>query len=294
MRHLLPIVSLRRLTPALALPVVLAGGAAHAACPSAAAMDAFARDWTAKTPARAVVAGGSLEDAYCAQGMLVERITPGLGRVVGYKAGLTSKPLQDRFKVSGPVLGQLLSGMLVEDGATIPAAFGARPLYEADLLLVVGDEGINQAASPEEAVRHIAAVRPFIELPDLMYAEGEPMDGVALTAANVGARLGVVGAELPLETIPNPVQTLAGMTVAVSDADGATLAEGKGSAVLGNPLAVAVWVARTLAESGRRLRPGDLISVGSFTPLTPPKPGQTVTARYVGLPGDPKVTVTFR
>lgn len=55
-------------------------------------------------------------------------LKPDLGDVVGYKAGLTSKPLQERFGVTGPVRGRLLAGMLLKDGATVPAAFGARPL----------------------------------------------------------------------------------------------------------------------------------------------------------------------
>jgi 2-keto-4-pentenoate hydratase len=87
---------------------------------------------------------------------------------------------------------------------------------------------------------------------------------------------------------------LAEMTVVVTDENGAKLAEGKGSAVLGSPLNVAVWIARDLAASGTRLKAGDLISVGSFTPLTPPKSGQTVTARYEGLPGNPAVSVSFK
>src|SRR5688572_11892289 len=104
-----------------------------------------------------MAAGVDLNDAMCAQDMLVERLKPELGEVVGYKAGLTSKALQERFGVSEPVRGQLLAGMLLQDGAMVPANFGARPLYEADLLLVVKDEGINSAATPEQALRHISA-----------------------------------------------------------------------------------------------------------------------------------------
>jgi 2-keto-4-pentenoate hydratase len=48
-----------------------------------------------------------------------------------------------------------------------------------------------------------------------------------------------------------------------------------------------------LAKNGRKFSAGDLISIGSFTPLTPPKPGQVVTVRYEGLPGTPKVSVKF-
>ncbi len=278
----------------IGLAVVLSAAQADAACSSPDQVDRFVKDWKAKTPTGAMAAGASLDDAMCAQNLLVERLKPELGEIAGYKAGLTSKALQERFEVSEPVRGQLLAGMLLQDGATVPASFGARPLYEADLLLVVKDEGINSATTPEEALRHISAVRPFIELPDLAVKEGDPMNGIVLAAANVAARYGVMGAEIPTDSTPEIVKALAEMTVVVTDKSGAKLAEGKGSAVLGSPLNVAVWIARDLAASGTRLKAGDLISVGSFTPLTPPKPGQTVTARYEGLPGNPAVSVSFK
>jgi 2-keto-4-pentenoate hydratase len=103
-----------------------------------------------------------------------------------------------------------------------------------------------------------------------------------------------MGAEIPVNSTPDMVKALADMTVVMTDGSGAKLAEGKGNAVLGSPLNVAIWIARDMAASGTRLKAGDLISVGSFTPLTPPKPGQTVTARYDGLPGNPQVSVSFK
>jgi 2-keto-4-pentenoate hydratase len=62
----------------------------------------------------------------------------------------------------------------------------------------------------------------------------------------------------------------------------------------GNPLNAVVWLVADLARTGRKLAAGDLVSVGSFTPLTPPKPGQAVTVRYEGFPGTPKVSLTFQ
>jgi 2-keto-4-pentenoate hydratase len=278
----------------IGLAIVLGAESVAAACPTADQVDRFVKDWKSKAPTGALAAGAGLDDAMCAQDLLVERLKPELGKIVGYKAGLTSKALQERFGVSEPVRGQLLAGMLLQDGATVPASFGARPLYEADLLLVVKDEGINSATTAEEALAHISAVRPFIELPDLAVKEGEPMNGIVLAAANVAARYGVMGAEIPVNSTPDMVKALADMTVVMTDGSGAKLAEGKGNAVLGSPLNVAIWIARDMAASGTRLKAGDLISVGSFTPLTPPKPGQTVTARYDGLPGNPQVSVSFK
>ena len=42
------------------------------------------------------------------------------------------------------------------------------------------------------------------------------------------------------------------------------------------------------------VKKGDLVSVGSFSKLMPPKAGMKVEAQYQGLPDNPSVTVSFR
>ena len=264
-------------------------GAAIAACPSDEAIDAFLADWNAGKPAAALAADGTMEDALCAQQKLVMRLQADLGAPVGYKAGLTSAPAQERFGVDEPVRGVLLEGMLLENGARVPAKFGARPVFEADMLVVVADAGINQATTPEEVLQHVSEVIPFIELPDLVLAEGEPINGPVLTAVNVGARHGVLGEPIAVEQSDAFLQSLADMQVRLVDDRGEELAAARGSAVLGHPLNSVVW----LVESGVALAPGDYVSVGSIGPLMPPVAGRTVTATYLGLPGDPEVTVSF-
>ena len=67
--------------------------------------------------------------------------------------------------------------MVRPGGSTVPAAFGARPLYEADLLVRVKDAAINHARTPEEVLQHIDQVIPFIELPDLV-VQARPGDHI--------------------------------------------------------------------------------------------------------------------
>lgn len=266
---------------------------AAAACPPDNAIQTFIAALEAKTPAKALPVA-DLAEAVCARDKLVEALRPKLGRVVGYKAGLTAKAVQERFGANAPVSGVLLESMILNDGASVPAAFGARGVWEADMLLVVKDEGVNDAKTPEEALRHLSGMRAFIELPDLALATSEKLDGVQLAAINVAARLGVAGPESPLTASAETVKQLAETKIVATDASGATLAENTGAATLGNPLNAVVWLADDLKKNGRKLVAGDLISVGSFSPLTPPKPGQSVTVRYEGLPGTPKVTVNFQ
>ena len=214
---------------------------------------------------------------------------------MGYKAGLTNPVVQKRLNYNAPLRGTLFKSMIVADGAEVPAAFGTRPVFEADLVVEVGDPvRLAKAATPQEALRYIKSVRPFIELPDLMVDDPSRLGGAMLAMINVGARLGVLGQPIAARHDKALAEALASMTVTMTDQAGTVIDSGKGSAILGNPLNAAIWLAQDLARAGTPLKRGDLLSLGSFTKLTPPKPGMAVTARYEGLPGNPAVGVKFR
>ena len=83
------------------------------------------------------------------------------------------------------------------------------------------------------------------------------------------------------------------MTVVLLE-DGRELAKGPGSAIMDNPLNSAMWLARDLASVGIELKPGDKLSLGSFLPAQPPRAGTKGTVQYLGLPGDPIVSVSFK
>jgi 2-keto-4-pentenoate hydratase len=263
-------------------------GTAFAACPEDAAVAAMAEAILAGAPAEPV-AVESIEDGLCAQEKLVGILSGEWGEPVGYKAGLTSEAAQENFGVPHPVRGVLMQGMMLRDGATLPASFGALPRFEADLIVVVGDEGINEATTPRDVLEHLSAVHPFIEAPDLVVSDPSRLTGPVLTAINVGARHGVLGEAIPVERSEAFLSSLADMTVKVTDQDGEQLASAQGSAVLGHPLNSVLW----LRDSGVMLKEGDLVSVGSIGPLLQPEPGLTATVTYVGLPGDPALTLGF-
>jgi 2-keto-4-pentenoate hydratase len=61
-----------------------------------------------------------------------------------------------------------------------------------------------------------------------------------------------------------------------------------------HPLNAVLWLAQDLEKSRMRLKPGDVLSLGSFTAPLTPRPGLIVTVRYEGLPGDPTVSVRFK
>lgn len=273
-----------------ALALCSIAGAVQAACATEAEIAGFVESYLAKAPATALGENGSMADALCTQALLAKALTPSMGPVVGYKAGLTSKPAQDRFNVTAPVRGVLYRDMLLADGASVPADFGTIPMVESDLLMIIGDDAIAEATTPEEVLAHISSIRPFIELPDLTLASGQPMTGPTLTAMGVGPRLGVMGDDILVTDAALMAQALADMTVTLTAADGTVLSEAPGRAVLGHPANAILW----LMADGVTFKAGDIVSVGAFGPLFPvAKAGAGATLRYTGLPGDPSISVSF-
>ncbi len=282
----------------LALAAALAGAAvaAHAACISDADVVALFDRYVSKVAA-ANPEMTSEADAACSRTKLNALLGLQYGKVVGYKAGLTNPAVQKRFNATQPVWGVLYDGMILDDGAVVEAAFGARPLFEADMLVRVKSADINRAKTPMEVLDAIDQIIPFIELPDLVVEKPGALNGNGISAINVGARLGVAGKPIAVPAFRGErfamLDALRDMTVVISDGAG-EIARGKGSDILEHPLNAVVWLAEALAKQGLAMEPGQWISLGSFSPLTPPKPGQKVTVRYEGLPGATPVTVSFR
>jgi 2-keto-4-pentenoate hydratase len=292
---------MRRSVPlaVLAVAIAVAGCAGMKSdpptCPTYTEIESSARRFVAQQLEPNPPATMTMEGALCARDKLVKALSATEGRVVGYKAGLTNPAVQKRFQHDAPVRGTLFERSMVADGAEVSAKFGARPVWEADLILEVGSGSIHDATTPQQVLASVRAIRPFIELPDLVVQDPTKLNGPGITAINVGARGGVLGAPIPVAGAdPKLSDALRDMTVRVYDGTGKELASGKGSAILEHPLNAAIWLARDLKRAGITLKPGDMLSLGSFSPLSPPQPGQTIRVVYEGLPGNPAVSVKFR
>ena len=129
---------------ALAALALAATGAARGACLSdseaAEVFDRFAQ----KSPATLPTISSEAEGA-CSRTKVNALLALQYGKVVGYKAGLTNPAVQKRFGADKPVWGVLYDGMILEEGATVDATFGTRPLFEADMLVRVKSAAINSA-----------------------------------------------------------------------------------------------------------------------------------------------------
>jgi 2-keto-4-pentenoate hydratase len=274
---------------------LLAPALAFAEMPPEEDIKAAAESWLAKKPAQGFGVKMSMSEAAVVQIRFTSLVAKGLGDAVGFKAGLTNPAVQKRFDYDKPIRGTLFAKMILSGPARVPAAFGSRPVYEADMVAVVGDAArAMEARNPLEALQALKEIRPFIELPDLVFDPGVKPDGPSLLAVNVGARLGVLGDSIFLPATTESVEKLAAVKIEVKDQTGAIVGGGKGTDVLNNPLNAVIWIAESLKGEGKALKDGDLLSLGSFSALLPPKAGDTITVRYIGLaPVPAEVTVTF-
>lgn len=238
-------------------------------------------------------AGMTMAGAACGARKFVAALEPTHGKVVGYKAGLTNPAVQQRFGLAAPLKGTLLAGMMLNDGAEVPARFGARPFLEPDLVVEVASSAIHDARTPLEVLTTLRSVRPFIELPDTLVEDPAKITAPVLVANNVGARLGVLGKPLPVRADQAFADALKAMRVRTADDTGRELGVAPGTAILGDPLNAAIWLAAELRKEGIMLKPGDLLSLGAFG-AGPVEAGRTVTVTYEGLPGNPTVSVKFR
>jgi 2-keto-4-pentenoate hydratase len=256
----------------------------------------LAEQFLKKIPLTSYDQAMTMEQAMKIQAQFVEALKPTFGEVVGYKAGLTNVKVQQALGVTHPLRGTLLKKMLLKSGAVVEANYGSRPFSEGDLIVRVGSAEINESKTPQECLKFIDAVIPFIEMPDMPYAKGVKLNGPAIAAVNVAARLGVTGSPIPLKASEEWMNRLKNFKLQVLDDKGTVVGEGQGNSLLGDPLNVVLWIRDSLKAEGKRLKKGDLLSLGSITKGIPTVPNTTLRAHYIDL--DPKgpvdITVKFK
>jgi 2-keto-4-pentenoate hydratase len=283
--------------------VLLAGCASSievtepAGCITMAQAQEMAAQYAALQPMPNPPATLTMPAARCGAAKFAQALTVTQGRIVGYKAGLTNTAVQQRFNTPHPLAGPLFENTFLQEGTQIDAKFGARPVFEADLVVEVADAAINNASTIEQVHQSVANLYPFMELPDLLVQDPSKLTGAHVQLINAGPRLGVLGKPFKLANDRAAIGSLASMTVKLLDAQGNVFDEGKGAAILNHPYNAVLWLISELKTRGVQLKKGDLLSLGSFTKLHTPAPGMTVKAVYEGVAGQstaPSVVVSFQ
>src|SRR5919198_5650291 len=215
-----------------------------------------------------------MADGYAVQAELVKLILADGDRIVGYKAGLTSKPMQTMLGVDQPDYGPVLASTVYRDGDEVSVSRFIQPKVEAEIVLVLGDELRGPGVTVEDARRAVAGAAASMEIVDSRFENWriKLCDTVADMASN-GA-VAISERVVPLDGID---VRLIGMVVS---RDGALVDTGVGAAALGNPLAVVAWLANTLATDGIALEPGHVVMTGALHAAVPMIAGEEYLAEF--------------
>ncbi len=207
----------------------------------------------------------ALNDPRIARGMTTqlaarrEKLAAG-EKPLGWKVGFGSPAAMERLTIKTPLVGFLLAGGRVENGASVSLAGWSKAMVEPEIAVHMGKDLAGGA--DEATVRAaIAALGPAFELIDL---HTPPADPEAVLACNIYQRGVVVGA--PDKAFAGA--KLDGLFARISrrGAEVATITSNALEANTGKVIDNVRQVAETLAANGETLRAGEIIIIGSLVP----------------------------
>lgn len=216
----------------------------------------------------------TMADGYAVQAELTRLLLADGDRIVGYKVGLTSKPMQTMIGVDQPDYGPVLGSTVYRDGGAVAVGGFIQPRIEAEIVFVLGAPLRGPGVIVTDAHRAVAGVAAAMEIVDSRFADWRIRlaDTVADLASN-GA-VAVSGHLVPLEGFD---VRLVGMTLT---RNGELVDTGAGAAALGDPLAVVAWLANTLGAVGVGLEPGHLVMTGALHAAVPMRAGDVFRAEF--------------
>ncbi|MFM6853554.1 MAG: 2-keto-4-pentenoate hydratase [Sphingopyxis sp.] len=237
--------------------------------------DAYSRG--AVPPLRDGLAPTDAAGAYMVQGINT-RFWQGQGRrIVGRKAGLTARAVQQQLGVDQPDFGVLFDDMRVADGGRLDPARCLQPKAEAEIAFILAADLPSAQTTAQQVAAAVASVHAAIEIIDSRIAEWKIT--FADTVADNGSSAFFVIADQGLP--------LAGLDLEGAAMDmrfnGKTVSTGVASAALGNPLNAAAWLAQTLAHAGEPLKAGDILLAGALGSMVALSPGDRVEAAVAGI-----------
>lgn len=212
---------------------------------------------TAWAEARAVPAPSTVEpsltaeQAYEIQEMVVEERMRGGRERAGWKMGLTTAQ-----PPTTPIVGTLLSDMVIATESELYVGSMVAPMVEAELVVRIGAT-IDRPQTVGELEKGPHQVGPGLEVID--YRTTDSTGVVDWIADNSTVAYAVVG-EFKTVTHPGPAEVTATLY-----GDGERLASGTGRQVMGNPLAAVAWLSGHLSERGLTLEKDHVVLTGSLT-----------------------------
>jgi 2-keto-4-pentenoate hydratase len=232
----------------------------------------------------------SLPDAYTVAARLQQRRVQGGARVVGRKIGFTNPQLWDQYGVRAPIWGAMYAHS-VTPVASLKHGFSLRPFVQPKIepeLVLHLHRTPPPGADEATLLGCIDWVAHGFEIVQSHYADWKFSAADAVADGSLHAAL-LLGEPQPLARLGADLAArLRGCEVALHK-DGLHVQTGKGSNVLGSPLAALAHLVALLAEQGPQvaLQAGEMVTTGTITAAYAVAPGHTwhTTVDGIELPG---------
>lgn len=228
-------------------------------------------------PVRELFSGAGPDFAYEVQELNTGRRLAEGARLVGRKIGLTSLAVQKQLGVDQPDYGMLFADMARADGESVSMSRLIQPKVEGEVAFVLGRDLDFATPTIADLLRAVDFAVAAIEIVDSRIQNWD-IRLVDTIADNASAAMYVLGTQPKLLGDLDLVHC--GMLM---ERGGDQVSVGAGEACMGNPLAAALWLAKTMARVGRSLKAGDTILSGALGPMVPAKAGDAFEVRISGL-----------
>ncbi len=219
----------------------------------------------------------TVEDGYAVQNALRARFIEQGERLIGWKAGLTSKAKMVQMGVDKPSIGFLTDAMSRPENTAISTHDLVHPRVECEVAFVTKTDLSGPACTRADVLAATDFVIPAIEIIDSRY-ENFKFDLPSVIADNSSSARFVAGGR------PRYVEDIEvdGIGVAM-ELNGEIVEMGSSAAVMGHPADAVAMVVNILHDMGETLPAGSFVMSGGITAAVAVKPGDNVIARYQDL-----------
>jgi 2-keto-4-pentenoate hydratase len=218
----------------------------------------------------------TIDEAYKVQMRYMERKIEAGEKVIGKKAGLTSKVMQKRTGTTEPDFGFITDKMVVPEGDPVDLSKLRHPGFDgAEIAFLMKEDLKGPGVNVATVLQATAGVLPCIEITASRLSSPNGFNIKDSIADNGHAGRFVFGGKLT--PIKNIDLRLVGMML---ELNGEVVGTAAGAAVLGNPARVVAWLANKLAELGTKLHAGEIVVTGTMVGGIKPKAGDVFKVTF--------------
>lgn len=229
-------------------------------------------------PIRELIEASDIKSAYEIQKIITQKkITQG-EKIVGFKVGLTSLAVQKQLGVDQPDFGVLWQSKEIINHGTVNFGELMQPKAEAEIAFVLSKDIHDLPLDGKDFLeKYVSYIAPSIELVGSRISNWDIR--IADTVAdNASASHFILGD--PVEEIISfdfvgfKMQLMKNNEIA---------SEGVGAACMGNPIDAALWLIKTLLNSGSKIEKGSIILSGALGPMVACETGDHFEAKIDGM-----------